>query len=197
MANHDPRPGPTPLDSTADLLARVRGGDRDALDALIDRCMPALRRWARGRLPAGARGLVDTQDIVQDAIVRALGHLDTFESRHEGALQAYLRQAVINRIRDEARRVERRPVPQELGESMPFDGASPLDIAIGRQGVSRYEAALRQLKESDREAIIGRIEMQHDYETLAGMLGKTTADAARIAVKRAIARLLDLMDHES
>src|SRR5262245_60264019 len=114
MVNHDPVPGPKPLESTEDLLARVRQGDRDALDALIDRCLPALRRWARGRLPAGARGLLDTQDIVQDAMVRALDHLDTFESRHEGALQAYLRQAVINRIRDEARRVERRPPPQEL-----------------------------------------------------------------------------------
>jgi RNA polymerase sigma-70 factor, ECF subfamily len=197
MANHDPCPGPKPLESTVELLARVRRGDRDALDALINRCLPALRRWARGRLPAGARGLLDTQDVVQDTILRALGHLDTFESRHEGALQAYLRQAVINRIRDEARRADRRPAPIELGESMPFEGASPLDIAIGRQGVSRYEAALLQLKPGDREAIIGRIEMQHDYETLALMLGKPNADAARIAVKRALARLLDLMDHES
>jgi len=196
MANHDPRPGPRPLDSTVELLARVRRGDQEALEALINRFLPALRRWARGRLPSAARGLLDTQDVVQDTVVRALGHIDRFESRHEGALQAYLRQAVLNRICDEARRAARRPVGAELHESQPFEGASPLDIAIGREGVSRYEAALQRLRPIDREAIIGRIELQHDYEELAVMLDKPNADAARMTVKRALARLLEQMDHE-
>ena len=38
---------------------------------------------------------------------RTLRNLKTFEYRHEGALQAYLRQAVMNRIRDEIRRNQR------------------------------------------------------------------------------------------
>ena len=185
---------PNPLETTFELLARVRQGDRDALERLFARCLPALRRWARGRLPSAARGVLDTQDLVQDTILSSLRRLDHFESRHEGALQAYLRQAVLNRIRDEARRFGRRPTATELTDSQPSDAASPLDIAIGREGVERYEAALQRLRPADREAIIGRLEMQHDYQELATILGKPNANAARVAVTRALARLMEQFD---
>src|SRR5262245_51260249 len=97
----DPRIPASPLESTQQLLDLVRQGDRDALERLYVRCLPPLRRWARGRLPTAARGALDTQDLVQDTVVNSLRRLDQFDSRHEGALQAYLRQAVLNRIRDE------------------------------------------------------------------------------------------------
>jgi RNA polymerase sigma-70 factor (ECF subfamily) len=158
----DPGTPQKPLESTHDLLSLVRQGDRDALERLYARCVPSLRRWARGRLPAAARGALDTQDLVQDTVVNSLRRLDRFESRHEGALQAYLRQAVLNRIRDEARRFTRRPVPSELTDSFESEAASPLDIAIGREGVARYEAALQRLRPTDREAIVGRLELQYD-----------------------------------
>jgi RNA polymerase sigma factor (sigma-70 family) len=183
-----------PLESTLELLARVRQGDRDALDRLITRCLPPLRRWARGRLPSAARGALDTQDLVQDTILNSLRRLDHFDSRHEGAFQAYLRQAVLNRIRDEARRFSRRPAPTELTDAYESDSASPLDIAIGREGVARYEAALQRLRPVDREAIIGRLELQHDYQELATILGKPNANAARVAVTRALARLMEQFD---
>jgi RNA polymerase sigma-70 factor (ECF subfamily) len=105
-----------------------------------------------------------------------------------------LRQAVLNRIRDEARRFSRRPVPTELSESFQSDAASPLDIAIGREGMARYEAALQRLRPTDREAIIGRLELQHDYQELAIILGKPNANAARVAVTRALARLMEQLD---
>jgi RNA polymerase sigma-70 factor, ECF subfamily len=189
----DPRPA-NPLESTQQLLDLVRQGDRDALERLYARCLPPLRRWARGRLPSAARGALDTQDLVQDTVVNSLRRLDQFDSRHEGALQAYLRQAVLNRIRDEARRFSRRPVQAELSESFQSEAASPLDIAIGREGVERYEAALQRLRPVDREAIIGRLELQHDYQELAIILGKPNANAARVAVTRALARLMEQLD---
>jgi RNA polymerase sigma-70 factor (ECF subfamily) len=145
-------------------------------------------------LPAAARGALDTQDLVQDTLVNSLRRLDQFDSRHEGALQAYLRQAVLNRIRDEARRFTRRPPAAELTDSFQSEAASPLDIAIGREGVARYEAALQRLRPSDREAIIGRLELQHDYQELAVILGKPNANAARVAVTRALARLMEQLD---
>jgi len=190
----DPRIPANSLESTQQLLDLVRQGDRDALERLFARCLPPLRRWARGRLPAAARGALDTQDLVQDTVVNSLRRLDHFDSRHEGALQAYLRQAVLNRIRDEARRFSRHPAPAELSESFQSGAASPLDIAIGREGVARYEAALQRLRPSDREAIIGRLELQHDYQELALILGKPNANAARVAVTRALARLMEQLD---
>jgi RNA polymerase sigma-70 factor (ECF subfamily) len=184
-----------PVDSTFDLVERVKSGDRQALDLLFARYLPALRRWARGRLPQWTRDLMDTDDLVQETVIRAVKRIDRFESRHEGALQAYLRQAVVNRIRDEVRRNQRSPAPAPIDTREPDRGASPLELAIGREAVERYEAALVRLKPAEREAIVARVEMGYSYEQLADALGKPSADAARMAVSRALVRLAEELNH--
>jgi RNA polymerase sigma factor (sigma-70 family) len=184
------------LETTVDLITRARRGDRQAAEALLERCVPSLRRWARGRLPAYARDLADTQDLVQEAVLHTLHRLSSFRPTHQGALQAYLRQAIVNRIRDEIRRVGRHPVAVGLADDPADTAASPLEQAIGREEVERYEAALQRLKPADREAIVARIELQQSYEEVAVALDKPTADAARVAVTRALARLVKAMDDE-
>jgi RNA polymerase sigma-70 factor (ECF subfamily) len=187
---------PNTGETTLNLLDRARSGDPASIEALFERCLPPLRRWARGRLPNYARELVDTQDLVQDTVLRTLTKLSAFQPQHQGALQAYLRQAVANRIRDEIRSAHRHPVAVELDDVHVEGGPSPLEQAIGREGIARYEAALQRLRPADREAIVARIELQQSYEEVAVALGKPTAEAARIAVRRALARLVEEMDHE-
>ena len=184
------------LTGTLELLEQFRRGDARARDLLVERSLPQLRKWARGRLPQWARSLADTQDLVQDAVMRALPKLESFESRHPGALQSYLREAVQNRIYDEVRKVSNRPGLDELPEEMPDLAPSPLEQAIGKQGFDRYEQALKTLKPTDRDAIVARIELQQSYEEVAIALGKPNANAARMAVTRALARLIEAMQHE-
>jgi RNA polymerase sigma factor (sigma-70 family) len=131
--------------------------------------------------------------LVQDTLIRALRHLGTFQYQHDGALQAYLRQAVMNRIRDELPRVHRRPRPTELEEGMPSTDAPPLEDALGQEAFDRYEAALAQLRAEEREAIIARVELHQSYEEVALALGKPSPDAARVAVNRALVRLAEKM----
>jgi RNA polymerase sigma-70 factor (ECF subfamily) len=180
-------------DSSIDLLVRAQGGDDDALNRLLARYLPRLQRWASGRLPGGARDLLDTGDLVQEAVVRALRHLDTLEIRSEGALQAYLRQVVNNRIIDLYRQSGRRPVRDELSTDVEARTASPLEVAIGSEALDRYEAALIRLSEAERQAIVLRVEMGYDYTELAAELKKPTPAAARMAVTRALARLAQEM----
>ena len=85
--------------TTIELLAQARRGDLAALDEVFARAIPPLKRWARGRLPSWARSLVDTDDLVQETVIGTLKQIDVFEYRADAALQAYLRQAVMNRIR--------------------------------------------------------------------------------------------------
>ena len=172
-----------------DLLEAARQGDQEAVNRLLQRCIPALRRWAHGRLPPSVRGMDDTADLVQDTVIAALKKLDRFEARHQGALQAYLRQAVMNRIRDVIRYRQRRPQQVEISEGLADDQTSPLDQAIGAENIARYERALARLSPADREAIIGRLELQYSYEELAVALDKPTASAARMTVTRAMKRL--------
>jgi RNA polymerase sigma factor (sigma-70 family) len=189
-----PEPAPIELTSTIDLLDRFKKGDEQAVSLLVERSMPPLKRWARGRLPQWARGVAETQDLVHDAVIRALPRLKTFEARHPGALQAYLRQAITNHIRDEIRKVNARPKPAELRDSHPDVGPSPLEEAIGQESIERYEAALKMLKPADREAIVARLELQQSYEEVAIALGKPSTDAARMAVGRAVKALIKAMD---
>lgn len=195
-ADHQPRGAslaPLSAETTIELLQLAKDGDRVALDRLLERCMPRLRRWAHGRLPQWARGVLETSDLVQDALISAMGRLEVFESRHQGALQAYLRQAVLNHIRDVLRQQGRRGYHVELPEDLKDEGTSPLERVIGLQNAERYDHALARLRPADREAIIGRLELQQSYEELATALDKSTPDAARIAVARAMKRLAEEM----
>lgn len=182
--------------STIDLLERAKGGNDAAWEIVFRRCVRGLRRFAVGRLPAQCRGMNDTEDLVQDTVIRALNHLDHFEFRHEGALLAYLRQSLLNRIVDEVRKTNRRPIAVSLPDDQVDHGQSPLEAAIGRQNVERYETALARLKARDREAIVLRLEQQVGYEDLAIQLGMPSSNAARVAVKRALFRLAHEMAAE-
>ncbi len=189
----DPPPARSAPDSTATLLERARAGDHAAIDALFARCIPPLQRWARGRLPNWARDMADTNDVVQDAVIQTFKSLDTFEARGEGALQAYLRQAVMNRIRDHIRRVGRRPEQTGLDSEHKDDGPSPLEQAVGREAVERYEAALTRLTETDRELIIATVELGYTPEQVAEATGRRSTDAARKASRRALIKLAEEM----
>jgi RNA polymerase sigma factor (sigma-70 family) len=194
--DHRQADGLPALDSTFDLVERAKSGDHDALNQLFARYLPPLRRWASGRLPRWTRDLMDTDDLVQETVFRAVKRIDRFESRHEGALQAYLRQAIVNRIRDEVRRSKRSPAAVALDENETDRGASPLEVAIGAEALDCYEAALVRLRPEEREAIIARVEMDSSYQEVAVALGKPSADAARMAVSRALLRLAEEMSRE-
>ena len=176
-------------ETTVELINRVKAGDDAARERLVARCIPPLRRWARGRLPSYARDMLDTEDLVQEAVIAALGRIQGFEARREGALQAYLRQALANRIKDVIRYKRRRPLQTELPEDARDQGESPLEQVIGLENTERYEAAMLRLRDTDREAIIARVELRYSYQELAVALGKPSADAARVAVARAVYRL--------
>jgi DNA-directed RNA polymerase specialized sigma24 family protein len=104
---------------------------------------------------------------------------------------------LLNRIRDEIRRVGRRPdrgeLDSELGDARP----SPLEEAIGGEALERYESALARLRSEEQNVIIGRVELGFSNEELATALGKPSPDAARKAAQRALVRLAEEMSRET
>src|SRR5712691_10527895 len=174
---------------TIELVISAQKDDRGALEALLERCLPPLKRWAHGRLPAHARGGLDTGDLVQEAAMHVLARLDKFEQRHVGAMQAYLRMSVIKRIRDEIRRVGRRPQSVEMTTEPPSDVTSPLELVIREEGYERYRSALDKLRTRDREMIVARVEVQWSIQEIAHRFGMASVDAARVAVSRSLKRL--------
>jgi RNA polymerase sigma-70 factor (ECF subfamily) len=191
---------PPDLLITGDLVRRAKDGDERALDVLMARYRPRLERWASGRLPAYARSLLDTGDLVQETLLKAIEGLDRIEVRGPGFFQAYVRQAVLNRIRDQVRWSKRRPSPETSMGGVLDDlhdvAPSPLESAIGSDLLERYEAALAELSEEERQLLHLGIELDFDYEEIAAVMERTSRDAVRMAIQRALRKLAEVMGHE-
>jgi len=195
--DREPRPGPLDpsLVLTQELLRLAKAGDSRARDALMARFLPRLQRWASGRLPPWARSLFDTSDLVQETLLQTLRGLEGIEVRGPGGFQAYVRQAVLNRIRDQIRWAKRRPGGDDT-DWIEDRAPSPLERAVGAELLDRYEAALATLREGERELLHLRIELDFDYAEIMAMTGHASTDAVRVAIRRALSRLAEAMQLE-
>ncbi|MFC5487780.1 sigma-70 family RNA polymerase sigma factor [Dokdonella soli] len=180
---------------TVALLRRVRGGDARAREILFRRYLPLLRRWAHGRLPATARGPVDTDDLVQVTLVRALHHLEDFESAGSGSFLAYLRQILLNQVRDEIRRQQRRPPAEPLDiELIDADAPTLVEQMVGQERLAAYEWALANLPKRQQELIVMRLEFGLSYPEIAAETGGTV-DAVRMMISRALVQLAEQLSN--
>src|SRR4051812_6975751 len=144
---------------TEEVLRRIRGGDASAKHALYERCLPLLRRWAHGRLPAYARDIADTDDLVQVTLLRALNHLSEFEAERSGCFLAYLRQILLNEVRAEIRKRKTRGSTVDIQElALPDETASIVEQLVGQERMRSYETALGSLEREQQSLVVMRFE---------------------------------------
>jgi len=191
MSTACPADGSATTTPSGRLLVRSRTGDRTALGRLIIRCLPALTRWAHRRLPLWARTIADTTDLVQDAALHTLQQTRTLDLRSRHALAAYLRAAVQNRIRDEHRRIARRPHLKNFDiaawrRGEPLCPVGPLYNELLARTID--DAALARLNARDAELIVAHLELDYTHAQLGCMTGRSR-NAARMALERAVRRL--------
>jgi RNA polymerase sigma-70 factor, ECF subfamily len=175
-----------PVESTERLLRRIRDGEGAAKQALYERCLPLLRRWAHGRLPTYARDIADTDDLVQLTLLRALNNLHEFEAGDSGSFLAYLRQILLNEVRAELRKRQRR------GEKVDIDAApmadncvSVVEQLVGEERMRSYEGALAALDREQQSLIVMRLEFGMSYQEIA-LETANSPDAVRMRVTRAL-----------
>jgi DNA-directed RNA polymerase specialized sigma24 family protein len=167
-------------------VARAKGGDKAALDALVARYLPRLASWAS----AACRCAPSLLDLRWCRNAPARSRARPIEV--PAALQGYVRSAVLNRIRDQTRWADRRAGSEEVSTSCPIPAVAPR--ARDRAELAgRYEPALATLGEEERQLLHLRIELDYDHAEIAEMTGKPSKDAARMAVTRAIGRLAEAM----
>ena len=202
MKDSRPEPGSNRTDSTVDLLERLRVGNEAARATLLTRYRPILLRWAHGRMPSSARGMQETEDLVQLTLIRVLRHVDQLESNREGAFLAYLRTTLTNLLRDELRKRPNRvehvstsdtPLESERADAGTDESSGALGDLIERKSLEAYEAALESLPDVQREAVMLRLEFRYSYLEIAEAIGSPSANAARMMVVRSLARLADHM----
>ena len=161
----------------------------------MQRCLPALKRWAHGRLPPHGRALAETDDLVQVTLMRALNNVETFRPERQGSFLAYLRQILLNALKDEARRGSRTPRTVSIDDDpsrwrhLPSEADPASDI----EALESYERALAVLPERQAQAIVLKLEFGMTYPEIAAELDFPSANAARMQVSRGLVRLSEVM----
>jgi RNA polymerase sigma factor (sigma-70 family) len=184
------------VEPTEMLLRRIRTGDAQARQSLYNRCLPLLLRWAHGRLPHYARTASDTEDLVQTTLMRALKHLDAFESSGSGAFLAYLRQILLNEVRREIRSQHRHgtQVPVD-GIELRSEGLSSVELMVNQERLQAYERALASLAKRQQELVLLRIEFGMSYLEIAQEVGGTP-DAVRMSIARSLQKMAEVIGDE-
>jgi RNA polymerase sigma factor (sigma-70 family) len=174
-------------------LRRYQDGEAEALDRLWTRHYPALRRWATAHVPRSLRAQSSAEDLVQDTFLRSQSALLKLRLNRPNDLFHYLRVVVLNQIRDHARQSARRPERVDHPLDQATDGRpSALDALLGREALEHCQRAMAGLTEMDRRLVAAGAARHSDRET-AALLGKPTPNAARVARRRACARLAKMM----
>jgi DNA-directed RNA polymerase specialized sigma24 family protein len=170
-------------------LRSAQKGNPADLEWARQRYIPGSRRWFRARLPKYLLRSVDVDRCVADAFEEALQTIDPLGS-WEGAFQLSLRNNLQTKIRH--LEGELSTLDTETADEL----QSPLQEAVGLSGCRSYESALGNMSDSNRHAVVARIEFGFGYHELAEMLGQPTPEAARAVVVEAVNKLAEAMCDE-
>lgn len=188
-----------------ELVRQAQGGDRAALEQLLRRYYPRVRRIVRLRIGRRLRAHLESVDILQETFAEAVRRFDRFEMRDESSLIHWLGKIAESEIRGALdyhgaqKRDARREVPfaglagleseHELMHQPAAGGLPPVEELVLGEDVSRLEECMDQLPEEQREIIIHRYFEAADWKTIAGWMGLGRADTARMRCSRALIEL--------
>ncbi len=190
----DERAPPT---AVQDLVRRSSVGDREALQALLQRHLPALRTWVRLRAGPLVRAHESNSDIVQSVCRELLEGLSGFEWRGEAAFRAWLFTAGMRKLVERQRhwQAARRDAARDVAVGEGADLAelygtvlTPSRVAMAREDVARLESAFDALTEEQREVLLLARVAGLSRAEIAAQLGRSE-DSVRNLLHRGTARL--------
>ncbi|MCC9606547.1 sigma-70 family RNA polymerase sigma factor [Blastopirellula sp. JC732] len=197
-------------EKTEQLIQDAKEGDSDARDKLLERHRDSLRRMVEMRLDRKIRRRVDASDVVQDVLVEANRRLADYMANPVMPFHLWLRHLAQDRIIDAHRRhrgSQKRSVDLEQNIATPVnvdqssiniiaqicDGEmTPAAAATMSELQARFEQAIAQLDEQDREVVVMRHFEQLSNQEVAAALGLSAA-AASMRYLRALRRLRGLL----
>lgn len=199
-----------PADQTLLLLERVRQGDSEAVNGLLDRHRAAIRRLIDRRMDKLVQRRVDASDIVQDVLVEANRRLGDYLQNPTMPFQLWLRHMARDRLIDAHRRhrvASTRSVDREVplvtaddGDRSGVDMAgqiadrelTPAAAATWHELERRFASAVEELEDQDRQIVLLRHFEHLSTAEAADVLG-LTKPAAGMRYLRAMRRLRALL----
>jgi len=196
----EPRPDP-PADAC---IARAKGGDRQALGELYDRCRRYLLLIANHELDDQLRAKLGPSDVVQDTLLKAQTNFGRFQGRTDGELKAWLRTILINSLRDTARSfrpgskrdLARERELQAILAQAPIartsSAESPSKVALSLEQQEQLTVALYLLPDDYRRVVTLRNLERRSFNEIGAEMSRSS-EAARKLWLRAIDRLRELL----
>jgi RNA polymerase sigma-70 factor (ECF subfamily) len=190
---------------TERLLQQVRGGEHLAIDQLLARHRPELRRLVQLRLDPKLRPRLDPSDVVQEAQLEALRRMEDYLQEPPMAFRLWLRQITYDRllmVRRQHVRAERRTVERDvalpdqsslmLAQQLLAGGSSPSEQLAKRELIRRVHRAVAELAESDRDILLMRNFEGLTNQEVSQLLGINLAAASQ-RYGRALLRLRKIL----
>lgn len=197
---------------TVELLDRVRHGDGDAVNRLLERHRAAIRRMIDQRMDRVIERRVDASDIVQDVLIEANRRLGDYLANPTMPFRLWLRHMARDRLIDAHRRHRvaasrslDREVPLVAGDGEPSRAdvlgqvadreLTPAAAATWHELERRFAAAVELLDDADRQIVLLR-HFEHLSTAEAAAVLDLTKPAAGMRYLRAMRRLRSLLDGE-
>lgn len=196
--------------STHELLGAAKEGRPEAINQLLERHRAALRRMVDLRMDRAMERRVDASDVVQDVMLEANRRLADYLSDPVMPFHLWLRQLAKDRIIDLHRR-HRVAAKRSLDRERPLEAAprldqstldlaaqlcdremTPAEAATWHELERRFQAAIEELDERDREVVLMRHFEQLSNSEVAQAL-QLSEPAAGMRYMRAMRRLRSLL----
>lgn len=202
----DPTPAPTALLVTPDesaLLSALRSGSSAAYRDAVRRYGSAMLSVARAIV-----GEADSEDVVQDAWISAIGALGSFEGR--ASFKTWLISITVNKARNRLRS-RRAGQDEDDGRAAPFDGCflpdghwreppaqwheqTPEALLQAEALWDCVDRHLGRLPEAQRLVLTMRDMEGLEQEAIASTLALSLPNV-RVMLHRARMRLMEMVDH--
>ena len=194
---------------TRQLVALAKDGDESAVDQLCRVYTERVHWMVRFRMGKELRPKMDSMDVVQDALIHALGGITDFTYENEGDFVRWLSKIAENALRDNQDRfyAEKRDVRKEvpLGNNRRRSGSkrtrvpgpvattTPSTIMSKKEDLAKLEEAMDALKPEYKEVIVQTKIEGLDYQQIADRVGKSS-EAVRKLASRAMTALINAFE---
>jgi len=183
------------------LLASARSGSAEALGEALEACRGYLLSIAQRELDPKLRPKGGASDLVQDTFLKAHLHFDRFDGTAEAELLAWLRELLLNNLRD-FRRLYVETIKRQVGREIPLapgtaatgaqgleaDEPSPSGLAMLGEDALQLDKVLQQLPADYRQILELRYREGLPFDEIASRLHRSQ-NAVRKLWSRAVLRL--------
>lgn len=203
-SSDEPAPAAEGDDRTLELLQQWHAGDRKALQELLQRDLPWIRRRIQQRLGESLRDHGNTDDFLHEAVVEVLRYTPRFLVSDATTFRKLMTQIVENMLRerheyygrmrrDRARQV---PLPSDTVlylDALGHTATSPSQHAARVEEEAWLRLALDLLAPDERELIVLREWGGITFGEIGERLG-IAENTARMRFARALGRLADRVE---